>query len=78
MPYSPKTVIVIRVKSVARLRGSVRAVIRGIVPIVQSAQRKDGFRSSQEFVNTRYAQCSCRYGVSNVTAGLSCLGGAEM
>ena len=38
---------------VATCRGSLKEVIRGIVPIVQSAQRNDGERRSQTLTETK-------------------------
>ena len=46
------------VAMVRRLRGSRVELISGIVPIVQSAQRKLGVSRSQLFTNTKYNQCS--------------------
>ena len=71
MPYSPNVTTTAKVARVDRIRGSISEVITGIVPMVQSAQRNTGFKRSQELTKQRYAQCSWRYGVSRVTAGLS-------
>ena len=61
------------VATVSKFLGSLIDLIRGIVPIVQSAQRKVGSSKSHEFVKQRYNQWSCRYGELRVTAGLSWL-----
>ena len=60
-----------KVMVVARLRGSVREVMGGMVAMVQSAQSGDGLRSSQQLTKHRCIQWSCLYGVGRATAGLS-------
>ena len=62
-----------KVRTVAMLRGSVREVMGGMVPIVQSAQSGEGLSNSQQLTKHRYIQWSCRYGVGKDTAGLSWL-----
>lgn len=53
IPYTPSQVTDTIVASVARLRGLVMEVISEIVPIVQSAQRKEGFSRSQKLTKLR-------------------------
>ena len=53
IPYTPSVVIAAKVAMVAKLRGSVIDVIRGMVPMVQSAHRNVGLSSSHELTKQR-------------------------
>ena len=63
----------VKVMTVATLLGSVREVMGGMVPMVQSAQSGKGLSNSQQLTKHRCSQCSCLYGVGKDTAGLSWL-----
>ena len=60
MENKPVAVTEVSVSIVSMLWGSIREVIIGAVPNLQSAQRLNGLRSSQELTKQRYIQLSWR------------------